>query len=899
MRISTLLLASAHLLLSAFATPSTSQDLSLPEKSPQAFARYDRGFPGTFKNTNGDQLSLKKHDDGSLSGTLNHKGELAAVIGDVEKDVLTGLAGESRSFKAEFENGALGVHLGESHLLLHRVCEVNPAISDLGPQELDPKRRWTIAIYMAGDNDLEPYALNDVVEMIGALPIPGVEVLIFLDRAPGYLDEEDHWTDANIYRFDATSKSFGVAKSVGEVNTADASTFASFLVGAFHTYPAQHHAALVWNHGGGWSGIGVDESSSAAGSASDLLDLQEIRSALLTCQIGGTGRPLDLILFDACLMAQLEVALQVSDCADILIGSEDIVPGQGFPYKETLQLFADPDLTPRDLAAAFPDLYTEYYGANQRPSHTLASIDLRAVSQVASALDQFAHSCQEKLDENWPSIVRSLFFGESYEARSNRLSASSPPSFDILDLTHRIALHLDDASVSDAYRLLEAAINKAVIASRTGDLRRLSHGLAVYAPRNESQWTDAYKTTPLGSGNRWTSMLRAAIALPATIAQEPIEFANVVLDTHDPKRKVVYPFEGDTLSFSLTGNSIVQLTQMDAVRNEEDNGWMVLRKRWVPDPNWMVRAKAGSADLADLYMPVFQDGRTDITIELTGLQFLISDGTENASRATLDSTGLATDAPIVASAIWYPGNGVQGTPVECHFDPAWWNVTEILDTSVQNGIAARQVEPQEGDAFAFLIETAGDDGSPGTLEGPRLSWQGGLELILTADEPDAYATFIVAQTLDGRGSNKLVTYTVEKNPGLEEWAASWDQFDPTKLTGTWHRSLLAGPDQWRDLDSPSLLEGPLPNSPNVLATKGVYGPKDDRKTIKQFWVFEPRGLPSLRLITPVDGGSDIFYFGPARFGVENKRPFVAVKALQVGGVIWRWQQSMVDWLKEK
>ncbi len=871
----------------------------MPEKSPQAFARFDTGFAGTFMNSDGEGLSLVENKDGSLGGSLTHKGESKSVVAHLDKGVLSGLVEGLVSFEAEFKNGALIVQLSGSILLLHRVCEVDPAIADLGPQELDPKRRWTLAIYMAGDNDLEPYALNDVVEMIGALPIQGVEVVILLDRAPGYLDEKGHWTDAKIYRFDSKSNSFNVSKELGEVNTADASVFASFLAGTFHTYPAQHHAALVWNHGGGWSGIGVDESSSQAGNAPDLLDLQEIRSALLTCQIEITKRPLDLIVFDACLMAQLEVALQVSDCADILIGSEDIVPGQGFPYQEALKLFADPNMTPRELAAAFPGLYTEYYGANQRPSHTLSSIDLHAVGQAAAALDQFAQTCEAELDVNWPSIVRSLFFGESYEARSNRLSPNSQPSFDILDLTHRIALHLNDKAVTEAYQLLETTVNKAVIASHTGDLRRLSHGLAVYAPRNASQWADAYNATPLGSGNRWTSMLRAAIALSANVVKEPIKFTNVAMDTHDPKREVIYPFEADTLSFTVTGNSIVQLTQMDAVRNGADDGWMVLRKKWVPDPNWMVRAKAGAADLADLYMPVFQDGSTDITIELTGLQFIISDGTENAARATLDSTGLAADASIVANAVWYPGGGAKGTPVECHFEPAWWNVTEILDTSAQNGFAARQVEPQKGDAFAFIIETALDDGSVGTVEGPRLTWQGGLELILTADEPDTYATSIIAQTLDERSSNVLATYKVEKNPNLEGWAATWDQFDPTKLNGTWNRSLLTGPDQWKDLDSPSLLKGPMANSPNVFVTEGVYGPKDGRKSIKQYWIFEPRGLPSLRLITPVDGGSDICHYGPARFGVDNKRPFVAVKALQVGGVIWRWQQSMVDWLKGK
>ena len=36
---------------------------------------------------------------------------------------------------------------------------------DLGPPRSDPKREWTIAVYIAGDNNLEKMALKDINEM--------------------------------------------------------------------------------------------------------------------------------------------------------------------------------------------------------------------------------------------------------------------------------------------------------------------------------------------------------------------------------------------------------------------------------------------------------------------------------------------------------------------------------------------------------------------------------------------------------------------------------------------------------------------------------------------------------------------------------------------------------------
>ena len=56
---------------------------------------------------------------------------------------------------------------------------------DLGPVQSDPKRLWTIAVYMGADNDLDPFALKDLQEMARGLPVEGVECIVLVDRARG------------------------------------------------------------------------------------------------------------------------------------------------------------------------------------------------------------------------------------------------------------------------------------------------------------------------------------------------------------------------------------------------------------------------------------------------------------------------------------------------------------------------------------------------------------------------------------------------------------------------------------------------------------------------------------------------------------------------------------------
>ena len=45
-----------------------------------------------------------------------------------------------------------------------------------------------------------------------------------------------------------------------------------------------------------------------------------------------TGREIDLLGFDACLMNMLEVALSTPGTARFIVGSEELEPGDGWPY---------------------------------------------------------------------------------------------------------------------------------------------------------------------------------------------------------------------------------------------------------------------------------------------------------------------------------------------------------------------------------------------------------------------------------------------------------------------------------------------------------------------------------------------------------------------------------------
>ena len=77
-------------------------------------------------------------------------------------------------------------------------------------------------------------------------------------------------------------------------------------------------------------GIAYDDRSG------DCLDNQELKRVLSAAH-HLLGRKVDLVGMDACLMTMLEVAYQIRDHAQILVGSEEVEPGDGWPYDAVLR----------------------------------------------------------------------------------------------------------------------------------------------------------------------------------------------------------------------------------------------------------------------------------------------------------------------------------------------------------------------------------------------------------------------------------------------------------------------------------------------------------------------------------------------------------------------------------
>ncbi|MEZ0372852.1 MAG: clostripain-related cysteine peptidase, partial [Candidatus Sericytochromatia bacterium] len=94
----------------------------------------------------------------------------------------------------------------------------------------------------------------------------------------------------------------------------------------FTAYPARFNWLNVSSHGKGFAGIAFDDTPAAS---------MNIVSFAQAVKAGLGARKLDILSFDACLMATVEVASELQDSSNILVGSEDSTYYWGHGFQQT------------------------------------------------------------------------------------------------------------------------------------------------------------------------------------------------------------------------------------------------------------------------------------------------------------------------------------------------------------------------------------------------------------------------------------------------------------------------------------------------------------------------------------------------------------------------------------
>ena len=130
----------------------------------------------------------------------------------------------------------------------------------------------------------------------------------------------------------------------------------------------------------------------------DALDNKELK-AVLSRISEKLGKKLDLLGMDACLMQMVEVAYELKDCVEIMVGSEEEEPFDGWPYDKILQIIKKrPRSWPATIAKRIVREYIKSYEKKNK-NVTQSAINLRKIEKVTEKIDALAKELILFLDD--------------------------------------------------------------------------------------------------------------------------------------------------------------------------------------------------------------------------------------------------------------------------------------------------------------------------------------------------------------------------------------------------------------------------------------------------------------------------------------------------------------------
>ena len=295
--------------------------------------------------------------------------------------------------------------------------------------------KWSFLVYMAGDNNLDGAALRDIAEMAKAGSTKDVHILVQLDRIEDQKTRRFRITQGGGFKKDCI-------ETFSETNTGDPQVLYGFCQWAIANYPADRYALILWNHGSGWWEDAKSRAAGPAGqsprrhlfrhnfpqahrsicyddtSGGDALDNRELRVVLDgICAL--LGRKIDLLGMDACLMNMVEVAWQLRDSVQVIVGSEIEEPFDGWPYAEILSRLAAP---PRQDAATLARWIVKSYLVSYQDKGetvTQSALDLSRIADVVTKIDTLSKVLVAALETDAKPVASALkksprFYDDNY-----------------------------------------------------------------------------------------------------------------------------------------------------------------------------------------------------------------------------------------------------------------------------------------------------------------------------------------------------------------------------------------------------------------------------------------------------------------------------------------------------
>lgn len=334
---------------------------------------------------------------------------------------------------------------------------------------------YTILIYMPG-SDLESdfhLASDDVKEMMQAGSTSDVHIVLETGGA------EKWWIDTisadRNQRWLVQKNKLELVRDVGSRDMDSKEALQDFIQWGIDTYPAKKYVLIFWGHGlGAVDGYGGDETY-----GHKKMKLPVLQSALHDAY-QKTGVKFDLIGFDTCKMAGLEIAYALRLYGEYLVASVDYTNKNGWDYKTVFQtLNQRPGMSPVDLGEVIAASYRNHSLQNQETEDLQQSvIRLSKVEDVVKEVDLLS---KQLVDLLLQPQTHSLLA----EARSRAENyADEADMVDLADFSANIGQTILNG---EGARRIDLAIEQAVVRNMKSPEHPKGKGISIYFPAEDKK----------------------------------------------------------------------------------------------------------------------------------------------------------------------------------------------------------------------------------------------------------------------------------------------------------------------------------------------------------------------------------------------------------------------------
>jgi hypothetical protein len=686
------------------------------------------------------------------------------------------------------------------------------------------RAKWTVMVYVAADNNLEPNSIINLMEMAEIGSTPDVNIVVQITRPPDYKGFYGEWGGTR--RFLVTKSDGGlssgdfqisptrfaayvnaIAANSGlttdqvsqitrasppdqekvalqlsvpvieaqaplsplqladvqdlgtQVNSADGATLADFGTWSAQTYPADHYGLIMWDHGGGWSMIASDDTLGPAG-----ISMPAFSQALTTIT-GATGQKFDFIGFDACLMAQLPVAVTIQPYADYQVAAEELVPGFGWDYTPPLKaLVANPSLSVPDFGKAEVDAFNTLYTGTAKKaaqSFDMGVLDLSKVDGVTKALSDFDLAVKGAKDNDLKAISTARGNAQQFAGiGEDPQTQASIASIDLADFMRLMSSLSGDDAVKLAAKNVIQAVGQTVLYHKSSSSLPRANGLSIFFPSDSDTFSAAdgirYRTEYADTLSTWQDFLDTfyGVASGAAATDKPVLQVTGVSTDQQPGSI----YDPPVISYSLNGQNIVDVSAFVIYQINPQSSVVLdtfpITSNVTAEDGSQVNDYPDGQTNNDFYwntkIPKLTDGTNSVLV-------LMTTNTQDQQhgfirgRYTDKVTGKQTDSSLLINLETYQSSGLWATE----------------DTTKANHTIA-QISPKPGDTFEPIYRVLDQTGAAqDTLSGTQLIFGKDPLQVTDAPGPDGkYTVLLLATNAAGDKVTGSATVNVQ-NTGLD------------------------------------------------------------------------------------------------------------------------------------